>query len=180
MAIARLARSSGKTEVAAAFEARASALASLIRNRLWDAEAHFFKVRPRGANTKLAAVRELYGFAPWYAGVAPPEMASAWRSSWIQTASSLPFGPTTAERRHPGFKLSYKGHECQWNGPELAVCDQRDAHGPRQSPEWPAADRHLEVRLPEADPDLCQEPAPDATGWQGRALDRREPEPGYG
>jgi hypothetical protein len=28
-----------------------------------------------------------------------------------------PFGPTTAERRHPGFTVSYQGHECQWNGP---------------------------------------------------------------
>lgn len=28
-----------------------------------------------------------------------------------------PYGPTTAEQRHPGFKISYDGHECQWNGP---------------------------------------------------------------
>lgn len=28
-----------------------------------------------------------------------------------------PYGPTTAEQRHPGFKISYQGHECQWNGP---------------------------------------------------------------
>jgi hypothetical protein len=26
-------------------------------------------------------------------------------------------GPTTAEQRHPGFAVSYEGHECQWNGP---------------------------------------------------------------
>ena len=28
-----------------------------------------------------------------------------------------PFGPTTAEQRHPGFRVSYEGHNCQWNGP---------------------------------------------------------------
>ena len=28
-----------------------------------------------------------------------------------------PFGPTTAERRHSKFAVSYSGHECQWNGP---------------------------------------------------------------
>lgn len=28
-----------------------------------------------------------------------------------------PFGPTTAEQRHPGFRVAYQGHECQWNGP---------------------------------------------------------------
>jgi hypothetical protein len=28
-----------------------------------------------------------------------------------------PFVPTTAEQRHPGFRVAYEGHECQWNGP---------------------------------------------------------------
>ena len=28
-----------------------------------------------------------------------------------------PFGPTTAERRHPGFAIAESGDDCQWNGP---------------------------------------------------------------
>src|SRR5690606_36075556 len=28
-----------------------------------------------------------------------------------------PYGPTTAEQRHPDFRVAYDGHECQWNGP---------------------------------------------------------------
>ena len=28
-----------------------------------------------------------------------------------------PYGPTFAEQRHPGFKISYERAECQWNGP---------------------------------------------------------------
>ncbi len=28
-----------------------------------------------------------------------------------------PYGPTTAEQRHQGFRVNYQGHECQWNGP---------------------------------------------------------------
>jgi hypothetical protein len=28
-----------------------------------------------------------------------------------------PFGLTSAQRNHPGFRLAYEGHECQWNGP---------------------------------------------------------------
>ena len=28
-----------------------------------------------------------------------------------------PYGPTTVERSSPGFRISYEGHECQWNGP---------------------------------------------------------------
>lgn len=124
MAIARLSRLAGKGDVAAGFEARASELASLVVNRLWDTNAQFFKVRPRGENTKLADVRELYGFAPWYVGLARPEMAPAWAQLMDPRGFFAPFGPTTAERRHPGFKLSYEGHECQWNGPSwpFATC----------------------------------------------------------
>ena len=28
-----------------------------------------------------------------------------------------PYGPTTAERRNPGFQIPYEGDDCQWNGP---------------------------------------------------------------
>ena len=28
-----------------------------------------------------------------------------------------PFGPTTAERRHPSFQVGAPGDDCQWNGP---------------------------------------------------------------
>jgi hypothetical protein len=28
-----------------------------------------------------------------------------------------PFGPATAEQRHPQFAVRYEGHSCQWNGP---------------------------------------------------------------
>jgi hypothetical protein len=28
-----------------------------------------------------------------------------------------PFGPTTAEQRHAGFVIAYRGDDCQWNGP---------------------------------------------------------------
>jgi hypothetical protein len=28
-----------------------------------------------------------------------------------------PYGPTTVEQRHPGFRIAYEGDDCQWNGP---------------------------------------------------------------
>jgi hypothetical protein len=28
-----------------------------------------------------------------------------------------PFGPTTAEQRHPAFRIADGGDDCQWNGP---------------------------------------------------------------
>jgi hypothetical protein len=41
----------------------------------------------------------------------------AWKQLMDPQGFYAPFGPTTAEQRHPGFKISYEGHECQWNGP---------------------------------------------------------------
>ena len=41
----------------------------------------------------------------------------AWKQLTDPEGFSAPFGPTTAERRHPGFRLDRGGHECQWNGP---------------------------------------------------------------
>ncbi len=39
------------------------------------------------------------------------------RSSWTPKGFHAPYGPTTAEQRHPGFQLSHEGDDCQWNGP---------------------------------------------------------------
>jgi hypothetical protein len=64
-------------------------------------------------------VRELIGYTPWYFNL--PDDNPVYTASWKQlmdTAGFMaPFGPTTCERRHPYFTVSYKGHECQWNGP---------------------------------------------------------------
>ena len=96
----------------------------LINDKLWDDDAKFYKVAPRvkdpAAPLRLADVRELHGFTPWYVadGRMPrPEYRVAWAQLMDPQGFYAPFGPTTAERRHPGFRISYEGHECQWNGP---------------------------------------------------------------
>jgi hypothetical protein len=67
----------------------------------------------------LVDVRELHGFTPWYFNL--PEAGRGYEVAWKQLMDPkgflAPFGPTTAEQRHPGFKISYEGHPCQWNGP---------------------------------------------------------------
>ena len=67
----------------------------------------------------LVDVRELHGFTPWYFNL--PEDGRGYEVAWKQLMDPqgffAPFGPTTAEQRHPGFKISYEGHPCQWNGP---------------------------------------------------------------
>jgi len=69
-------------------------------------------------------VRELYGYTPWYFNLPDPGYEAGWKELMDPKGFYAKFGPTFAEQRHPGFKLSYEGHECQWNGPSwpLATC----------------------------------------------------------
>lgn len=69
-------------------------------------------------NIHLTKVRELHGYTPWYfEGLTDHKMALAWKQIMDPKGFYAPFGPTTAEQRHPGFKVNYYGHACQWNGP---------------------------------------------------------------
>lgn len=117
LAIARIAELAGQPAVAARFRAKADTLLSTLRRRLWDPTAGFYKVLPRGPGKALAGVRELHGFTPWYFGLAEPSQGVAWRQLSDPKGFKASFGLTTAEQRDPGFALSYRGHECQWNGP---------------------------------------------------------------
>jgi len=67
----------------------------------------------------LVDVRELHGFTPWYFNL--PSEGKGYEVAWKQLMDAkgflAPYGPTTAEQRHAGFKISYEGHGCQWNGP---------------------------------------------------------------
>jgi len=89
----------------------------LLQKNLWDDQDKFFKVMNK--NKKLADVREQHGYTPWYFNL--PDEGKEYETAWKQLMDSngfyAPYGPTTAEQRHPGFKISYKNHECQWNGP---------------------------------------------------------------
>jgi hypothetical protein len=117
LAIAQIAELAGKTEIAKEFRDKAAVLKSLVQTRLWDKDAGFFKVLPRGENGKLAEVRELHGYTPWYFNLPDPKFAIAWKHLMDPRGFFAPFGPTTAEQRHPEYSISYIGHECQWNGP---------------------------------------------------------------
>ncbi|MEI6168957.1 MAG: hypothetical protein WCS52_17380, partial [bacterium] len=117
LAIARIADRAGQKEVAERFRAKAEAIKRLTQDKLWDPAAQFFKVLPRGGNAKLSDVRELHGFTPWYFNLPDADKSVAWKQIMDPQGFHAPFGPTTAEQRHPRFALSYAGHECQWNGP---------------------------------------------------------------
>jgi len=117
LAIAQIASMAGKPEIARAFQARAAKIKELVQARLWDSEAQFFKVLPRGENARMSGARELHGLTPWYCNLPDADKSVAWKQVMDPQGFYAPFGPTTAEQRHPKFALSYAGHECQWNGP---------------------------------------------------------------
>lgn len=117
VAIGVIARMAGKNDIAERFEARAKQIKNNVQDMLWDSDAKFFKVRKHDG--KLVDVREQLGFIPWYFNL--PEKGKGYEVAWKQLMDPqgfyAPFGPTTAEQRHPGFKVAYTGHGCQWNGP---------------------------------------------------------------
>ena len=116
-AIAQLAEMAGQTEIAGRYRQKAEAIKQAVQTKLWDESAQFFKVLPRGTNSPLAEVRELHGLTPWYCHLPDPKYSVAWKQLTDPQGFWAPFGPTTAEQRHPRFTVSYEGHECQWNGP---------------------------------------------------------------
>jgi len=125
-AIAKIALIKGDQKLAEKYFADAENIRQLTLDKLWDEEAEFFKVMPRkGYNDpenptdSLSSARELLGYVPWYLELVPKNQGyeKAWSQLMDKEGFYAPFGPTTAEQRHPGFQVSYEGHECQWNGP---------------------------------------------------------------
>ncbi|HEY3455926.1 MAG TPA: glycosyl hydrolase family 65 protein [Bryobacteraceae bacterium] len=117
VAIAAIARMAGKPSIAAEFDKKARNLRALVEQKLWDREAVFFKSRLDTG--KLADVREIIGYTPWYFDL--PEKNRGYERAWKQLMDArgfyAPYGPTTAERRSPGFRIADTGDACQWNGP---------------------------------------------------------------
>jgi hypothetical protein len=125
-AISTIARMTGDSVLAVQYGAEAERIRQLTLEKLWDKDARFFKVIPEKAYTQpghpvdsLSSARELLGYIPWYVGL--PPVGEGYEIAWLQLMDPkgfyAPFGPTTAEQRHPKFRINYEGHECQWNGP---------------------------------------------------------------
>jgi hypothetical protein len=99
--------------------AKASSSIPTKRNRYGDPLKGLSNAEGKSKEASLVDVREQHDFTPWYFNL--PEAKSGYEVAWKQLMDPkgfyAPFGPTTAEQRHPGFKVVYKGHGCQWNGP---------------------------------------------------------------
>jgi hypothetical protein len=99
------------------FEKKAADLQANMLQTLWDGDARFFKVIPRKEGAGMCDARELHGYTPWYFNLAGEKYAEAWKFLMKPEHFYAPYGPAAAEQCHPGFAISYEGHECQWNGP---------------------------------------------------------------
>jgi len=116
VAIGDIAKWAGKGAESEEYRAKADKLRELVEDRLWDETAGFYKTLPRGENQSLVDVRELMGFVPWCFDLPQPGHEVAWKQLMDTNGFSAPYGPTTAERRHPRFMFK-DDHECLWNGP---------------------------------------------------------------
>ncbi len=121
MAIAQMAHLVDKPSVLASFSEKADRIKKSVQDRLWNKDLNFFTVLPKNyvETDSPLNIRELIGYVPWYFNLPDDkiEYATAWQKIKDTLGFAAPRGLTVTERSHPYFQISYKGHECQWNGP---------------------------------------------------------------
>tara|TARA_B100000900_G_scaffold229837_1_gene195182 strand:+ start:764 stop:2398 length:1635 start_codon:yes stop_codon:yes gene_type:complete len=121
VAIAQMAHLLDKPSVMASFSEKANRIKKSVQDRLWNKDLNFFTVLPKNYvdTDSPLNIRELIGYVPWYFNLPDDKIkyATAWQKIKDTIGFAAPIGLTVTERSHPYFQISYKGHECQWNGP---------------------------------------------------------------
>ncbi len=113
MALAKMATLKGDQQLAALYTRKADTIKQLIQHKLWNDKHSFFEVR-KEADT-LANVKEAVGFIPWYFNLPDAGYETAWKSIRDEKTFCAPFGLTTADRSHPGFR-THGCCKCEWDG----------------------------------------------------------------
>jgi hypothetical protein len=155
-AIADFARMAGRADLEEEFSAKHRAVSEKIETLLWSGKDRFYlnihcplEAGRDGAPLNLSAAapdlerrdprfkcRELWGYTPWYFGLAPSGREDAFELLADPACFYGAYGLTTADRRHSGYGCFYTGeelnawlkardqpaggpkaHECLWNGP---------------------------------------------------------------
>jgi hypothetical protein len=114
-ALSQIAAISGDMDASTRFALKADTIRHLVQARLWNPTHQFFEVRKEQGDT-LARVREAIGYLPWYVGLPDSSFNIAWKHVADTNVFCAPFGLTTADRRHPGFR-THGCCKCEWDGP---------------------------------------------------------------
>ncbi len=113
MALHKMSHMAGRDDLAQKYAAKADTLRLLIQQKLWNPESNFFETLKHEGG--FANVREAIGFIPWYFNLPDPGFEDAWIQVTDTDGFLAPFGLTTAERRHPGFR-THGCCKCEWDG----------------------------------------------------------------
>jgi hypothetical protein len=116
VAMQKMASILGENILDQTYRQKAAQMKKLVHDSLWDAKERFFKVLH--TNAQLEDAREAIGFIPWYFNL--PKDKATFARQWDELLDTsgfrAPWGITTAERRHPGFRTHGSGHGCEWDG----------------------------------------------------------------
>ena len=115
MAIAAIADLAGERKLAETYRRKAEAVRRVVEERLWDDAARFYKTVPRGERTRRSTCARRSASSPGTSACRAPARGRLAQLT-DPNGFAAPFGPTTAERRHPRFNERHN-HECLWNGP---------------------------------------------------------------
>lgn len=113
LAISEIARLTGKVKLSAFYSAKADTLKDLVETKLWNSRHLFFETLKE--DNTLADVREAIGFIPWYFNLPSQGYESAWEQVTHTEGFNAPFGITTAEMRHRGYR-THGCCNCEWDG----------------------------------------------------------------
>lgn len=114
LALSKMCRLLGDANSADQYNSKAENIRSAAQQLLWSDKDRFFEVRKEQGDT-LANVREEIGFIPWYFNMPAPKYSIAWNKLMDPKHFNAPFGITTADRSHPGFR-SHGCCKCEWDG----------------------------------------------------------------
>ena len=113
-ALASILQLGGDQATAQVYNRKADTIKQLTQTMLWHPQHQFFEVRKEKGDT-LANVKEEIGFIPWYFNMPDDKYNVAWKSLMETKTFCAPFGITTADRSHPGFR-THGCCKCEWDG----------------------------------------------------------------
>ncbi len=113
-ALAAIMQMSGDVALAELYSQKADSLKQFTQMLLWHPAHEFFEVRKEKGDT-LSNVKEEIGFIPWYFNLPDSKYNTAWKSLLDTKTFCAPFGITTADRSHPGFR-THGCCKCEWDG----------------------------------------------------------------